>query len=90
MKPTNDQLLAIFHRRADPPAGAHARRFGSAPRDSVRAAAPRSGARGHRDPTLQTRVPDVVKRADDEILKAELQEFGRRIRDARDSIAIFL
>ncbi len=39
---------------------------------------------------LQARVADVVKRADDEILKAELQEFGRRIRDARDGIAIFL
>src|ERR1700758_2446001 len=32
---------------------------------------------------LQARVADVVKRADDEILKAELQEFGRRIRSAR-------
>src|SRR4029450_12328609 len=31
---------------------------------------------------LHARVADVVKRADDEILKAELQEFGRRIRDA--------
>ena len=39
---------------------------------------------------LQTRIADVVKRADDEFLKAELQEFGRRIRDARDGIAIFL
>jgi ATP-dependent DNA helicase DinG len=39
---------------------------------------------------LQARVADAVKRADDEILKAELQEFGRRIRDARDGIAIFL
>src|SRR5213082_4139329 len=39
---------------------------------------------------LQERVADVVKRADDEILKAELQEFGRRIRDARDGISIFL
>jgi ATP-dependent DNA helicase DinG len=39
---------------------------------------------------LQARIADVVKRADDEILKAELQEFGRRIRDARQSIAIFL
>jgi ATP-dependent DNA helicase DinG len=39
---------------------------------------------------LQARVAEVVKRADDEILKAELQEYGRRIRDARDSIAIFL
>jgi ATP-dependent DNA helicase DinG len=39
---------------------------------------------------LQARVADVVKRADDEILKAELQEFGRRIRDAREGISIFL
>jgi ATP-dependent DNA helicase DinG len=39
---------------------------------------------------LQGRVADVVKRTDDEILKAELQEFGRRIRDARDGISIFL
>ncbi|HEY4258394.1 MAG TPA: helicase C-terminal domain-containing protein [Candidatus Udaeobacter sp.] len=39
---------------------------------------------------LQARVAEVVKRADDEILKAELQDFGRRIRDARDGIAIFL
>ena len=39
---------------------------------------------------LQARVADVVKRADDEILKAELQEFGRRIRDTRDDISTFL
>src|ERR671935_233951 len=39
---------------------------------------------------LQARITEVVKRADDEFLKAELQEFGRRIRDARDGIAIFL
>ena len=39
---------------------------------------------------LQARIAEVVKRADDEIIKAELQEFGRRIRDARDGIAIFL
>src|ERR1700680_982547 len=39
---------------------------------------------------LQTRIAGVVKRADDEFLKAELQEFGRRIRDARDDIASFL
>src|SRR3989475_4880997 len=39
---------------------------------------------------LQARIVDVVKRADDELLKAELQEVGRRIRDARDGIAIFL
>jgi ATP-dependent DNA helicase DinG len=39
---------------------------------------------------LQGRIAEVVRRADDEFLKAELQEFGRRIRDARDGIAIFL
>src|ERR1043166_4613691 len=39
---------------------------------------------------LQVRIADVVKRADDEFLKAELQEYGRRIRDARDGIGIFL
>jgi ATP-dependent DNA helicase DinG len=39
---------------------------------------------------LQARIAEVVKRSDDEIIKAELQEFGRRIRDARDGIAIFL
>jgi ATP-dependent DNA helicase DinG len=39
---------------------------------------------------LQARIIEVAKRADDEFLKAELQELGRRIRDARDGIAIFL
>ncbi len=39
---------------------------------------------------LQARIAELVKRADDEILKAELQEFGRRVRDARDGISIFL
>ena len=39
---------------------------------------------------LQARIADVTKRVDDEFLKAELQEFGRRIRDARDGISIFL
>src|SRR5205807_389707 len=39
---------------------------------------------------LAARISEVVKQADDEILKAELQEFARRIRDARDGIAIFL
>jgi ATP-dependent DNA helicase DinG len=39
---------------------------------------------------LQARVADLVKRADDELLKAELQEFGRRIRDARKGISVFL
>src|SRR5438094_4684549 len=39
---------------------------------------------------LQERIAETVKRADDEILKAELQEFGRRIRDAREGIRVFL
>jgi ATP-dependent DNA helicase DinG len=39
---------------------------------------------------LQARVAELVKRADDEIIKAELQEFARRIRDSREGIAIFL
>ena len=39
---------------------------------------------------LQARVIDVVERADDEFLKAELQELGRRLRDARVGIAAFL
>src|SRR5436305_12348896 len=39
---------------------------------------------------LQARVAEITRRADDEFLKAELQELGRRIRDARDGIAIFL
>ncbi len=39
---------------------------------------------------LQVRIVEMVKRCDDEFLKAELQEFGRRIRDSRDGIAIFL
>ena len=39
---------------------------------------------------LQARINEVVKRADDEVLKAELQEFARRIRDAREGITIFL
>src|SRR5437870_8147220 len=39
---------------------------------------------------LQARIAEVARRADDEFLKAELHELGRRIRDARDGIAIFL
>src|SRR6266511_2378519 len=39
---------------------------------------------------LQARIAEVAKRADDEFLKAELQELSRRVRDARDGIAIFL
>src|SRR6266487_6842063 len=40
--------------------------------------------------TLQTRIAEIVRRTDDEFLKAELQEYGRRIRDARSGIAAFL
>ena len=39
---------------------------------------------------LQARVAEVVKRSDDEFLKAELQELGRRIHDARIGIVTFL
>jgi ATP-dependent DNA helicase DinG len=39
---------------------------------------------------LQARISEITRRCDDEFLKAELQELGRRIRDARDGIAIFL
>jgi len=40
--------------------------------------------------TLSARIAEVVKRTDDEFLKAELQEYGRRIRDMRSGIAAFL
>lgn len=39
---------------------------------------------------LQARIAEVVKRSDDEFLKAELTELGRRIRDARLGIVTFL
>lgn len=39
---------------------------------------------------LQARVADVVKRAEDESLKAELQELGRRVNEARLGIVTFL
>jgi ATP-dependent DNA helicase DinG len=39
---------------------------------------------------LQVRIMEVVKGTDDEFLKAELQELGRRIRDARTGIVLFL
>ena len=39
---------------------------------------------------LQARISEVARRAGDESLKAELQELGRRIRDARDGTVIFL
>ncbi|MFL6528983.1 MAG: ATP-dependent DNA helicase, partial [Chthoniobacterales bacterium] len=39
---------------------------------------------------LQVRIMDVVKRTEDEFIKAEMQEMGRRIRDARAGITTFL
>src|SRR5437899_9501461 len=39
---------------------------------------------------LQARVADVVKRTEDEFLKMELQELGRRINEARIGIVAFL
>ena len=39
---------------------------------------------------LQARVAEVVKRQDDDMLKSELQELGRRIFEARSGIQIFL
>ena len=39
---------------------------------------------------LQTRIAEVVRKTDDEYLKAEMQEMGRRIRDTRLGIAAFL
>ena len=39
---------------------------------------------------LQARIMEVVKRTEDEFVKAEMQELGRRIRDARIGIVTFL
>jgi ATP-dependent DNA helicase DinG len=39
---------------------------------------------------LQARIVEVVRKTEDEFLKAELTELGRRIRDAREGISIFL
>ncbi|HKP92574.1 MAG TPA: DEAD/DEAH box helicase, partial [Chthoniobacterales bacterium] len=39
---------------------------------------------------LQGRIAEVVKRTEDEFLKAELQEMGRRIHDARTGVVTFL
>jgi ATP-dependent DNA helicase DinG len=39
---------------------------------------------------LQGRIIEVVKKTEDEFLKAELQDLGRRIRDARTGIVTFL
>src|SRR5947208_10847004 len=39
---------------------------------------------------LQARISEVARRADDEFLKAELQELGRRICDVHDGTVIFL
>ena len=39
---------------------------------------------------LQARIAEVVKKTEDEFLKAELQEMGRRVHDARVGIVTFL
>jgi ATP-dependent DNA helicase DinG len=39
---------------------------------------------------LQARIAEVVKKTEDEFLKAELQELGRRVHDARVGIVTFL
>jgi len=39
---------------------------------------------------LQMRIGEVVRKTEDELLKAELQELGRRIGEAREGIAVFL
>ncbi len=39
---------------------------------------------------LQARIGEVVRKTEDEFLKSELQELGRRISDAREGISIFL
>src|SRR2546423_2617654 len=40
--------------------------------------------------SLQGRISELVRKNDDEFLKSELQEMGRRIREARIGIATFL
>jgi ATP-dependent DNA helicase DinG len=39
---------------------------------------------------LQARIIEVVRKTEDEFLKAELTELGRRIREAREGISVFL
>jgi ATP-dependent DNA helicase DinG len=39
---------------------------------------------------LQARISEVVRKTEDEFLKSELQELGRRLADAREGISIFL
>jgi ATP-dependent DNA helicase DinG len=39
---------------------------------------------------LQVRIGELVRKTEDELLKAELQELGRRIGEAREGIAVFL
>ncbi len=39
---------------------------------------------------LQTRVVQLVREQDDEVLKGEMQDLGRRVRDARAALASFL
>lgn len=40
--------------------------------------------------SLQARIGEVVRKTEDEFLKTELQELGRRIGEAREGIGIFL
>ena len=39
---------------------------------------------------LQVRIGEVVRKSGDELLKAELQELGRRVGEAREGISVFL
>ncbi len=39
---------------------------------------------------IQARLIEIVRKHEDEFLKAELQEMGRRLREARDALVIFL
>ncbi len=61
------------------------------PRSARAAAGARSRhAQRTRSPRLQVRIMEVVKKNEDEFLKAELQELGRRIRDTRVGLMTFL
>lgn len=39
---------------------------------------------------LQTMLVEAVRKVEDEVLKAELQDMGRRVRDTREGVATFL